>query len=173
MSGQITDQDLKSWWDFASSYNSTEHPFKQDGGAFLSRHQPSDLLCLTCTGDRDPCTFPTEVRKLPAANNKPILIPVFVAGASDPKKALEELGDNVRWFLLIDNQAVNPVWKHSVVHNIAFKDANPFNEPAENNSDYYTVGFWYKIPAEHADSVKFISFGGSSSFSTSVIYIKS
>jgi hypothetical protein len=170
VSAPVTNGDLESWWHFAASSSGPDHPFKPGGGRFLNRNQPGGTLCLTCTGDVHPGHDP-DVRQLPTVGNKPILVPVFVAGASTQAGALSELGNNVTTTLKINGQRRDPVRMDTVVHGIKFLSQNPFGEPPVNNPQYHTVGFWFKIPATEASSVSTIEFGGSSSrFTTNVKY---
>jgi hypothetical protein len=153
-----------------SRFSGPNHPFKPGGGQFLNQNQPPDTLCLTCTGDSQPGNDP-NTRQLPTVGNRPILIPVFVAGASNQTYAISVLGNNVTTTLMINDQSKNPVRIDAEVHGINFPPNNPFNEPAVNNPNYHTVGFWFKIPPNEAASVNTIEFGGTSStFSTSVKY---
>jgi hypothetical protein len=170
VSAQITNGDLERWWRFAASFSGPNHPFKQGGGQFVRTNQPGNVLCLTCTGDRQPGNDP-EPRQLPAVTNQPILIPVFVAGASTQELALNALGNNVTTNLMINGNRRDPVRVDTAVHGIEFRSDNPFDEPPRNNPTYHTVGFWFKIPATEVASVTTIEFGGSSStFTTSVRY---
>ena len=170
MSAPVTNGDLESWWHFAASFSGPNHPFKPGGGPFLDRNQPGSTLCLTCTGDVHPGHDP-DVRQLPTVGNKPILVPVFVAGASTQAGALSELGNNITTTLKINGQPRDPVRMDTVVRGIKFLSQNPFGEPPVNNPQYHTVGFWFKIPATEASSVSTIEFGGSSStFKTNVKY---
>ena len=170
VSAQITNGDLEHWWRFAASFSGSDQPFKRGGGQFVGRNQPRDMLCLTCTGDRQPGNDP-EPRQLPADTNRPILIPVFVAGASSQESALNALGNNVSTNLVINGNRRDPVRMETAVHGIEFQSDNPFGETPRNNPTYQTVGFWFKIPATEVASVTTIEFGGSSStFTTSVRY---
>lgn len=170
VSAQITNGDLEKWWHFAASFSGPDHPFKLGGGRFVNKNQPPGLLCLTCTGDKHPGDDP-ERRQLPAVPNKPILIPVFVAGASTRDLALDALGSNITKNLTINGNGRNAVRMDAEIHGINFRNGNPFDEPPVNNPTYHTVGFWYKIPATDVNSVMTIEFGGSSStFNTSVTY---
>lgn len=127
-------------------------------------------MCLTCTGDKHPGNDP-ETRQLPAVTNKPILIPVFVAGASTQTGAIAELGNNVTTNLMINGEKKDPLRLDAEIHGINFPEDNPFVEPAQNNASYHTVGFWYKIPATDVGSITTIEFVGSSStFNTGVKY---
>ena len=170
MSAQITPGDLQKWWNYAASFSGPENPFVRGGGHYVNRNQPADAICLTSTGDRDPGND-GEDRGLPAIGNRPILIAVFVAGAATQADALAELGNNVIPTVQINKTRREAVRLDSVVHGISFPLDNPFNEPARNNKDYYSVGFWFKIPPQEVNSVNEIEFGGrSSTFSTGARY---
>ena len=145
------------------SFSGNETPFKKEGGTYIDRNQPADIICLGCTSDIDPGED-SKARRLPAVNQKPILIAIFNAGAKTESATSTELGEKPKATLKINNEEKEPLRKDLVLHNISFPAKNPFDEPVGNNPDYFTAGFYYKIPAGESDSVNTIECEGSSEY---------
>jgi hypothetical protein len=184
-----TNKEIQEWWNWLLSIPHNKSPLL--GGTHVSEGQTMSVWCLACTGGKggiggiDP-----HIRKLDATSaQKDVLIPVFVAGYTEKeagvhgKNAMEAARDFVKdpeeIVLEVDGRPVKPHYlemgpfKVSITANHVC-DCHEEDLGPGDYTDFYTAGYWLRLPHPKTQKTYNIKFGGSNmkrnNFKTQVTY---